>query len=284
MIVVTGSSGFIGSNLVERLSNEGHSVLCVDFVQRNYINKLKNVSILIAEDFYERLDLYYTRFKFHTIFHEGAISSTTETDWKKLFEKNVNPSLNLIYFCRNKGIKLQYASSASVYGNLSKKEWQKENKNTNPLNLYAKSKAQIDNISNMIIDCKKPPILLQGMRYFNVFGKNEDHKEDQSSPHHKFTRQLKETGKIRLFEGSKNFYRDFVSVDEIIDKKIYCLNNKPSGIYDVGTSKPKSFYEVAIEICKDENLIEWIPMPDNLKEHYQSYSYANMKWYTNDFK
>ena len=94
-----------------------------------------------------------------------------------------------------------------------------------------------------------------------------------------FKKQLEETGKIKLFEGSKEFYRDFVSVEEVIEKKFYCLENKPSGVYDIGTAKPKSFYDVAIEICGSDDYIEWVPMPDNLKEHYQKYTCANMDWY-----
>lgn len=117
------------------------------------------------------------------------------------------------------------------------------------------------------------------MRYFNVYGNNEKHKGDQASPYYKFKRQLKETGKIKLFEGSKNFYRDFISVEEVIEKKIYCLENRASGIYDLGTGIPKSFYDVAIEVGGSDDVLEWIPMPDNLKEHYQTYSKANMNWF-----
>ena len=91
-----------------------------------------------------------------------------------------------------------------------------------------------------------------------------------------FKKQFKELGKIKLFEGSKEFYRDFVSVEQVIENKLYCLENKLSGIYDVGTGKPKSFYDVAMEICKSEDYIEWIPMPENLKEHYQKYTCANI--------
>lgn len=278
MIVVTGSSGFIGSNLVRTLSELGHSVLCVDYVERNYNNKLKNVHNVIAEDFYNDISLYHNRFKFDAIFHEGAISSTTETNKKLLFEKNLNPTYELIYFCRNKDISLQYASSASVYGNPTKEEWDNPIKKMNPLNEYAKSKKSIDYFFGLILESKRPPKLIQGMRYFNVYGPNEEHKDDQASPYHKFNKQFKETGKIKLFEGSKEFYRDFISVEELIEKKLYCIENKESGIYDVGTGNPKSFYDVAIEICGSEEYIEWVPMPNNLKEHYQKYTKANMDW------
>lgn len=278
MIVVTGSDGFIGSNLVNTLASLGENVLCVDFVTRNYLTPTKNISRIIAEHFYDDLKSFHKRFKFDTIFHEGAISSTTETDKNKLLQYNIDPSLKLIYFCRDNNIKLQYASSASVYGNLDIKQWDDESKPLNPLNEYAKTKKTIDYVSDSTINSKNEPLLLQGMRYFNVYGSNEDHKKDQASPYFKFKKQFSETGKIKLFEGSKEFYRDFVSVEHIIEKKLYCLGNKPSGIYDVGTGNPKSFYDVAIEICDSEDYIEWVPMPDNLKEHYQKYTKANMGW------
>jgi ADP-L-glycero-D-manno-heptose 6-epimerase len=272
MIIVTGAFGFIGSNLVKRLQELGHkNILAIDYVTRDYIN----VPYTPAEWFIRDIQTFKN---IEMIFHEGAISSTTETDTKKLFKQNIEYTYKLMYYCRDNGIPLQYASSASVYGNPTKEEWSNPNKQLNPLNKYANSKKECDYIADLVINSTNPPKLIQGLRYFNVYGPNEDHKEDQASPYHKFNKQFKETGKIKLFEGSKEFYRDFISVDEVIEKKLYCFKNKPSGIYDVGTANPKSFYDVALEICGSEDCIEWIPMPNNLKEHYQKYTCANMDW------
>lgn len=276
MNIVTGACGFIGSNLVNKLLQLNKKVIAVDYVKRDYFDYSK-LDFIYANDFYDNLDHYCKGTP--NIFHEGAISSTTETNWKKLLERNVGCTLNLIYYCRDIGINLQYASSASVYGNPQKEVWHQKDRPLSPLNLYAKSKANIDYISNLVINSKKSPRLIQGMRYFNVYGPNEDHKGNQASPYHKFKKQLKETGKIKLFEGSMGFYRDFVSVEEIIEKKLNCIENKQSGIYDIGTGTPKSFYDVAIEVGGSDDIIEWIPIPNNLKEHYQTYSYANMDWY-----
>lgn len=277
-IIVTGACGFIGSNLIKTLIESGETdILAVDYEQRDYIINY-NVLFTPADIFYSDIDRYCNETKI--IFHEGAISSTTETNWKSLFNKNVNCSWNLIYFCRTNNIPLQYASSASVYGNPSKKEWTNPCKKLNPLNLYAKSKQQVDYVADLIIKSKKPPKLLQGLRYFNVYGSNEDHKGNQSSPYHKFTNQLNQYGKIKLFEGSKEYYRDFISVEEVIKRKLKLIKENNSGIYDIGTGTPKSFYDVAKEVCiqngieNPEQYIEWIPMPENLKEHYQKYSCA----------
>lgn len=271
MIVVTGALGFIGSNLVRALYDKGYKdVLMVDYEPRNY-NSDTRYMYTPADCFYQDIE----KFKdIEVIFHEGAISSTTETDWKKLKDRNIGCTWKLIYYCRDNGIPLQYASSASVYGNPTIDEWHNPNKKLDPLNLYAKSKHQIDFVAEKVIDSKRPPKLLQGLRYFNVYGPNEDHKEGQSSPYHTFRKQLERTGKIKLFEGSKEFRRDFVPVEEVVRQKLWHFENSPSGIYDVGTGKPKSFFDVAIEVGGSPDVIEWIPMPDNLKEHYQKYSCA----------
>ena len=271
MIVVTGACGFIGSNLVRSLYLSGKTdILMVDYVYRDY-NKDLPIHFVESDYFYKYLNDYKN---ISVIFHEGAISSTTETDWKKLFKQNIECTMGLMYYCRDNGVPLQYASSASVYGNPSIDEWHNPDKKLDPLNFYASSKKQCDYIGSMIISSKKPPKLIQGMRYFNVYGTNENHKEGQSSPYHTFRTQLERTGKIRLFEGSKEFLRDFVSVEEVIRQKLWHYENSSSGIYDVGTGNPKSFYDVALEVGGSEDVIEWIPMPENLKEHYQKYSCA----------
>jgi len=272
MIIVTGASGFIGSNLVRRLYEIGErNIICVDYVNRHEYYKDIPGIFTPPDDFYNNTETYKN---IKAVFHEGAISSTTETDANKLFNYNTNCTWKLIYYCRDNQIPLQYASSASVYGNPSIEEWHNPNKPTNPLNQYATTKMQIDYVAGCVINSKRPPVLLQGMRYFNVYGPNEDHKGDQASPYSKFAKQLKETGRIKLFEGSKDFYRDFISVDDVISKKLDIFYNRSSGIYDVGTGTPKSFYDVAIEVGGSDSVIDWVPMPDNLKKHYQKYSCA----------
>ena len=163
-------------------------------------------------------------------------------------------------------IPVKFASSASVYGNT--------NGQINPLNYYAITKLQIDYFIQDNLDKFSS---IQSFRYFNVYGEGEDHKGDQASPISKFTKQVRETGKLKLFEGSDQFLRDFVCVDDIVS--IVLNNEDPSGIYDLGTGKPISFQDVAeLVIKKEGGEIELVPFPDHLQGKYQTYTCADNKF------
>ena len=144
----------------------------------------------------------------------------------------------------------------------------------NPLNYYAISKLTVD---YWIQDHINEFSFIQAFRYFNVYGEGEENKGDQASPISKFTKQVKEDGKIKLFEGSDKFLRDFVFVDDVVD--IVLNNDKPSGFYDLGTSNPTSFQEVGELIAKKyDGTIECIPFPEYLKDKYQKYTCAKKEW------
>ena len=150
----------------------------------------------------------------------------------------------------------------------------------NPLNYYAITKVITD---YWVQDHMDEFELVQGFRYFNVYGEGEDHKGNQASPVQTFTEQVKETGKLKLFKGSDKFKRDFICVDDVVD--IVLNNDKPSGIYDLGTSKPISFQEVANLIATKYNgEIEYIPFPDHLKGKYQAHTCAHDEWGDYKFK
>jgi ADP-L-glycero-D-manno-heptose 6-epimerase len=114
---------------------------------------------------------------------------------------------------------------------------------------------------------------IQGFRYFNVYGSGEAHKGGQASPYHQFEKQAQETGRIRVFEGSREYRRDFVSVSQVVDTHLAFLNIKQSGVFNVGTGRTQSFYEVAEQFSVP---IEEIPMPEHLKSSYQTYTCADM--------
>jgi ADP-L-glycero-D-manno-heptose 6-epimerase len=248
MIIITGSSGFIGKQFINVLKNY-HDLFLID-----------------QEDAWKLIKDFNEWNKVSLILHQGAISSTTEKDLQKLWHYNVSFSCALLNKAIEYQIPIKYASSASIYGN-TKGE-------INPLNQYAISKLQVDyNVLDNIDKFK----LVQGFRYFNVYGDGEDHKGNQASPISKFTKEIRETSKLNLFEGSDKFLRDFVCVDDVVN--IVLNNNAPSGIYDLGTGTPVSFQHVAELVAKKENgIINTIPFPDHLKGKYQTHTSADMKW------
>ena len=246
MIILTGDEGFIGKKFLEKLS--GKNVIKVE----------------------KRNSWHFRTFtewnKVELILHQGAISDTTCTNLKAINHFNVEFTQWLFEQAIRYEIPIKYASSASVYGNTSDI--------INPLNYYAISKVISDYWVQDNIDKFK---LVQGFRYFNVYGEGEEHKEDQASPVSKFTKQVKDTGALKLFEGSDKFLRDFICVDDIVD--IVLNNDKPSGIYDLGTSNPTSFQEVGELVAEKYNgIIKYIPFPEHLKGKYQTYTCAKKEW------
>lgn len=243
MIILTGSSGFIGQNFLKQLSEP---VIKVE-----------------KEDAFRFLSGFDRWNEVSLILHQGAISSTTERNISTLHHHNVAFTLQLFERAIKYQIPVKFASSASVYGNT--------NGQINPLNYYAITKLQIDYFIQDNLDKFSS---IQSFRYFNVYGEGEDHKGDQASPISKFTKQIKETGKLQLFEGSDKFLRDFVCVNDIVN--IVLNNEAPSGIYDLGTGKPISFQEVAELVAKKEGgEIEYIPFPEHLQGKYQTYTCAD---------
>jgi ADP-L-glycero-D-manno-heptose 6-epimerase len=244
-ILITGYRGFIGQNMVNALKDD-HELSLYEWGED-------------PPDF-EGVDWCV---------HLGAISSTAETDVEKVMRQNHDFSCMLLMACQLNKVNLQYASSASVYGLVSDF---REDSLPSPQSPYAWSKYLFDrHVNNQNFD----GIRVQGFRYFNVYGPHEDHK-DQPSPHHKFTKQAKETGVIKLFEGSENFRRDFIPVSEVINVHKKFFNVNESGIWNVGTGRPQSFKHIAETIAEGmEAKIEYIPMPENLKSQYQTYTCAD---------
>ena len=254
--LITGADGFIGSNLAEKC---GKKILCD--ISDNCILPHEAISRLRTKDDVE------------CVYHLGAISSTTETNISAITESNVKFSSDLLEICIEKSIPFVYASSASVYG-LGEFGFSEEARG-NPLNYYAISKTAFD-----MFACQKikdnPHSKIVGLRYFNVYGHNEDHKKGMASPVHKFLEQSK-SGRIKVFEGSEGFLRDFIHVSDVVS---ITKNAKgfPSGIYNVGTGVARSFLDVAEIISSITGAdIEEIPFPDHLVGKYQDFTCSDNK-------
>lgn len=255
-ILLTGHRGFIGSNMLNALA--GHNVSTFE-----WNDPLPNI---------EGLDW---------VIHIGANSSTTERNVEKIMHQNLDFSVYLLEQCIQYNVNFQFSSSASIYG--LRRDNFVEDAPVDPRNPYAWTKYLFERYVSNLHPKKSEKILIQGFRYFNVYGPNEDHKNDMASPYHKFMKQYRETGKIKLFENSDKYYRDFIHVEQVCKTHIDFFEVKESGIWNVGTGKPKSFLDVALSIAPISAL-EYIPMPENLKNNYQEYTCANMTKTINTLK
>ena len=246
-VLITGAGGFIGGTLAAYLEHRGYEVTRFDINLGNSgMPDLMNQDIVI---------------------HLGANSSTTETDIRKILEQNFEYSVDLYEMCELYEIKFQYASSASVYG--TSKTF-KETDFCKPLSPYAFSKYMFD---CWLLNQNYP---YQGFRYFNVYGLGEDKKGNQASPVSKFIKQAQSSGEIILFEKSEKYKRDFVCVDDVCEMHYRMLDNPATGIFNIGTSDPISFRDVA-DIVKANShcMIKEIPMPKELKGQYQKFTKAD---------
>ena len=246
-ILLTGYKGFIGSNMATFLKD--HEVYGFEWGD----------------------ELPYIK-GFDLVIHIGANSSTAERDVEKIMNQNYDFSVWLLNECITHKVNLQYSSSASIYG--LNKEFSETSK-VDPRTPYAWSKYLFERHVNNLNSLLKNRIVIQGFRYFNVYGPNEDHKLDQASPYHKFKKQYAETGKIKLFFNSENYLRDFIHVDEVCKTHIDFFNVTESGIFNVGTGVAKSFLDVALSIAPID-AIEYVEMPEVLKIGYQEYTCADM--------
>ena len=298
MIVVTGSNGFIGSNLIRNLNSLGISdILAVDNHNNEELKKnVKDCQIkeqLDIKDFLESIkkgEIKPSDLK--TIFHQGACSDTMEWDAEYVFEVNLLYSKELLNLCLNNSIPLIYASSASVYGSGTK--FKEKLENESPINLYAYSKYLFDQNVRRHLGKNKSQIV--GLRYFNVYGPNEAHKGRMASVAYHLHQQLKTSEQINLFKGSDGFEdgeqrRDFIHVDDVVNVNLWFMNNpNVSGIFNVGTGKSQTFNEVAKAVIKwnQKGHINYIDFPENLKDAYQSFTEADIEalrkaGYTEDF-
>ena len=257
MIILTGAGGFIGSVVLGYLNSQRVTdIIIVDDLP--YENQYKNLigkqyNRLVSIDDIDAIDENITG-----VIHIGANANTLETNWSSIYATNVKSTRKWNVFCKQRKIPFIFTSSASVYGN-----------GVGPMNQYAFSKLLSENEVEGVV-----------LRLFNVYGPNEYHKGRMASTILHWFNQIKEIEEIKIFENSKNYFRDFVWVEDIA-KTIYhfMFENYQPGIYDLGSGSSMDFETVADLVISNTNKGKkrFVDMPDDLKKQYQINTLADTR-------
>ena len=291
--VITGAAGFLGSSLAYRLNQLGRdNLVLVDSLGAD--SRWKNLVPLRYADYHDRKDFLESLLagkldglRIKAIFHLGACSSTTEADAGFLMKNNFEYTKLLAQWCgkQKEPVRFIYASSAATYGdgNLGYNDDHALLPNLRPLNAYGYSKHLFDlwALRHGTFE------YAVGLKYFNVYGPNEYHKGDMKSMVAKSHAQIHQTGSVKLFQSHHPDYedgkqkRDFLHVMDAVDITLFFLNPKvPGGVYNVGTGKARTWIDMMNAVFTAmgrEPRIEFIPMPEVLRDKYQYFTEADMK-------
>ena len=314
MVVVTGAAGFIGSVVAGELNQKGYNdlILVDDFSkkekEKNYID-LKYKVLVDRNVFFEWFKENHEDVDF--VVHLGARTDTTEFDWNVFQKLNVDYTETMFSLCAEYQIPLVYASSAATYGNgeLGYDDSHDVVEKLQPLNPYGRSKNEVDKWILNRVETQGPasePPFWAGLKFFNVYGPNEYHKGRMASVIFHSFNQINATGKVKLFRSHRPDFadgqqlRDFIYVKDIASVIAFMIDNKTtrqqdnkiifnsqfstfnslkSGLYNLGTGKARSFYDLAANTFKAmgrEVDIEFVDIPEDIRDKYQYFTEANM--------
>lgn len=289
MIIITGGAGFIGSAMIWELNQQGiKDIVVVDNLAST--NKWRNLVGLSYHRYIHKdqlMDLLKSRYmegRIEAIVHLGACSSTTETDCDYLMRNNLEYSKALCRFAQDRGARFIYASSAATYGDGSRgfDDSDEAMDGLHPLNMYGYSKHLFD----LWLKGDKLLDKVAGLKFFNVFGPNEYHKEDMRSVVCKAFAQIRQTGKLKLFKSYHKEYadgeqrRDFVYIKDCVRVVDWLIKNRSvGGIFNVGTGQARTWNDLGRAVFAAmgrEPQIEYVDMPDALRGKYQYYTCADL--------
>ncbi len=288
MIIITGAAGFIGSCLVSKLNQEGFYdlVLVDDFSKHEKDKNLEGKRFSHKIDrlqFDKWLDENENFVQF--IFHLGARTDTTEFDYGILKELNLDYSKMIWEKCVKYGLPLVYASSAATYGGgeFGYDDDHSISEKLHPLNPYGISKNEFD---KWALQQEKKPYFWAGLKFFNVYGPNEYHKNRMASVILHSFEQIQEKGSVKLFRSHNEKFkdgeqlRDFVYVKDVMEVCYFLMHHrKDNGIYNLGSGKARTFLALVNATFKalDKNpQIEFIDTPIDIRDKYQYFTEANM--------
>lgn len=294
MFLVTGGAGFIGSNIAKRLSNQGKDVIICDWLGSDNI-KWKNLIGTSIQRFVAPEDLDATlqdcRGKIEAVIHMGAISATTEVDGDLVMRSNFELSQNLWNWCASEDIPFIYASSAATYGDgelgFVDGNDLEATRRLRPLNLYGWSKQLFDIWALTQVSKGRPtPRQWAALRFFNVYGPREGHKGSMMSIVCRNYEACAAGVPVSLFKSHKDGVkdgeqlRDFIHVEDCVNVIDFLLQNgTANGVFNVGTGQARSFRDLiaaTYAACNQDEKIDYIPMPEALRNRYQYFTQAEM--------
>lgn len=286
MIIVTGGAGFIGSNIVKQLNERGRNdILIVDDLTDG--SKIRNLQMLDYYDYVDCIDFddavannTFDIGPIEVVFHQGACADTMNYDGRYMMHNNFEGTKNLLHYCQERRVPFIYASSASTYGH-GKNGFTEKPECEEALNPYAYSKLFFDRYLRRFEKDLQSQVV--GLRYFNVFGPNENHKGNMASLVRQMFYKLRETGEITLFEGTDGYgdgeqVRDFIYVKDVVNVNFFFWEHPEiSGIFNCGTGEAKSFnrFMKAVIDYNGSGNLRYIPFPEVLKGKYQSFTEAD---------
>ncbi len=292
MIVVTGAAGFIGSNVVAALNARGRpDIVAVDSFRHTakdtrYLHELRIHDTVDKDHLGRWLDEEGASVE--AIIHQGACSDTTLRDRNYVIAVNTDYTRMLWQWCTRAGKPLVYASSAATYGDgLQGYDDRADPRMLKPMNLYGESKQLFD---LWALDQVHTPPRWAGLKYFNVYGPREAHKGRMASVAFHAYQQIRESGRVMLFTSYQKEYadggqrRDFVYVGDAVEATLHLLETPvsaqaPNGLYNVGTGQARTFADLAGAVFAAvgrDPVIEYIPMPEDLRDRYQYYTQARI--------
>ncbi|MCL4156466.1 UNVERIFIED_CONTAM: hypothetical protein GTU68_065070 [Idotea baltica] len=284
MIVITGGAGMIGSMIAWHLNKKlgrNDLVLIDSITHEDQWQNLVHRDYTVYLDKEQLFDFLYENDEVTAIIHMGAISATTERDFNKLVEANIQYSQYLWDWCTENQVPFFYASSAATYGDGNKGYDDASIKGLRPLNGYGYSKHFFDQWVMKQVDDKAPcPPSWAGFKFFNVYGPNEYHKERMASVAFHTFNQFSETGTMKLFKGTKTGVEDGMQLRDFVYVKDAAENPAPNGIYNIGTGEARSFKDLATNVMTSmgrEPDITYIDMPKDLQGKYQYFTQADMQ-------
>ncbi|WP_295184102.1 ADP-glyceromanno-heptose 6-epimerase [uncultured Brevundimonas sp.] len=295
MIVVTGGAGFIGSNIVARLTAEtAYDVVVCDRLETADLAKWKNLAKHAIADFwspeelFEQLERHAERIE--AVVHMGAISSTTEPDADLILRTNFTLSRDLWDWCAIRGSRMIYASSAATYGDGETGFNDDDDADSllqlRPLNAYGYSKMLFDQYAVRQAGRGQTPHQWAGLKFFNVYGPNEGHKGGMKSVVAQIWPKVAAGETVTLFRSHNPNYadggqmRDFVYVDDVVDIIEFLLQSpQVSGIFNAGSGQARSFADLAratFEAAGKTPSIDYVDTPLSIRDRYQYFTEARM--------